>query len=160
MTTQQPTATAARCSSREPMEVTLTQRDADDDPRTCCECGGRQPSPEQDLLDRIKLDLHRTGDHGWCSPEECPEALSRQHTVLVSRILISPMIYRAFAFGHTRGERLPVVVMGMQDELLRLRDVILSTGAPVELTSTVVATGDTAVAMAARWTLDRRARPA
>ena len=141
------------------MEVTLSQPETHDDPRVCLECGGRQPSREQDLLDRIKLDLHQEGDHGWCSPTECAEALSRQRTVLVSQVFISPMLYRGFAFGHTRGEPLPVIVMGTQNELLRLRDVILTTGAPVEFiskVSEVVASGDTALEMAGRWARQRR----
>ena len=51
------------------MEVTIYQRETDDDPRVCYACGRLRPTPEEGLLDSIKQDSHRNGDHGWC-PEE------------------------------------------------------------------------------------------
>ena len=83
---------------------------------------GRRQSREQVLLDQIHLDQHRVERPQLVLAGGSPTASIGQRTVLVSQVFIPPMIHRAFAFGHTPGDRLPVVVIGVQDELLSLRE--------------------------------------
>jgi hypothetical protein len=134
------------------MEVIVYQRESDDDPRVCYACGRLRPTQEEDLLDSIKQASHRDGNHGRCSEEECEDASSGLHTILVTQVFIPSLADCGFAFGYTRRDLVPAVVMLSLWETLDLQDSVLRTGAPVEVTEPVVATGNTATEMASRWT--------
>ena len=139
------------------MEVTVYQRETDDDPRVCYACGRLRPTQEEDLLDSIRQASHRDGNHGWCPEEACEDASSGLHTILVTQVFIPSLADCGFAFGYTRRDLVPAIVTLSLWETLDLQDSVLRTGEPVEVTTTVFAIGDVATQMASRWTRQWRA---
>ena len=82
------------------------------------------------------------------------------HSVLVTPVSIQWLADCGFAFGYTRRDLVPAIVMLPLWETVDLQDSIVRTGAPVKVTTAVFATGDTATEMASRWTGRWRAGPA